>query len=193
MFITTNRECAGAAEDARDAKAGCFAPPVSFRRRRTSCRSDRCLRPLPMAAFVRPNFDSAKKYRGLLKVNHVANTIAVLFRRSVIEAIGGFDRSSVPADDVELLLHAAKLFPAAHHRSVVADYRRYRGSVSRRGEMMLPAVLGVMQRHRDAAKGDARLITAGREGEAYWRDFSPRRGQTSHVALEVQVACAECD
>ena len=54
----------------------------------------------------------ANYYEELLKVNHVANTIAVMFRRSVIELTGGFKLSCSPAEDYELLLNAARLFRA---------------------------------------------------------------------------------
>lgn len=110
-------------------------------------------------------------YEDVLKVNHVANTIAVLFRHSVIEQVGGFKPVCSPSEDVELLLHAARLFPSAHHRSTVAEYRRYRNSLSRQGEVMLPAILGVMRRQCDFTHGNRRLEKARRQGEAYWRDY----------------------
>ncbi len=40
----------------------------------------------------------ANYYEELLKVNHVANTIAVMFRRLVIERIGGFEGSFSAAE-----------------------------------------------------------------------------------------------
>jgi glycosyltransferase involved in cell wall biosynthesis len=110
-------------------------------------------------------------YEELLKVNHVANTIAVMFRRSVIEQVGGFKLSCTPSEDVELLLHAARLFPSAHHRSTVAYYRRYPNSLSRKGSIMLPAILGVMRRQREIVKPNPRLLNACRQGEAFWRDY----------------------
>ena len=64
-------------------------------------------------------------YEELLRVNHVANTIAVMFRRSIVEQAGGFRQDCSPAEDYELLLHAARLCPSAHHRAVVAQYRRH--------------------------------------------------------------------
>ena len=116
------------------------------------------------------------EYEQLLKGDHVANTIAVMFRRAVIEQVGGFKRSFAPADDVELLLHAAQLFPSAHHRSTVAQYRRYPNSVSRKAAIMLPAILRVMRLQRDLAKGNPRLLKACREGEACWRDYFGKEG-----------------
>lgn len=147
-----------------------------------------CFATHPSAGFVVGDIDNIKldgsylssprwpipegnEYEELLKVNHVANTIAVMFRRSVIEQVGGFNRSFSPADDVELLLHAAQLFPSSHHRSTVAQYRRYPDSVSRKGAIMLPAILRVMRLQRDMVKGNSRLLNACREGEANWRDY----------------------
>jgi hypothetical protein len=104
----------------------------------------------------------------------VANTIAVMFRRSVIERVGGFKMSCSPSEDVELLLHAARLFPSAHHRTTVAEYRRYPHSLSRRGTIMLPAILHVMQLQQDVVKGNPQLLQARREGIAYWRDYFGR-------------------
>jgi len=110
-------------------------------------------------------------YEELLKVNHVANNVAIMFRRSVIERVGGFNALYHPAEDYELLLRVARLFPSAHHRSVVAFYRRYPGSLSRRGAIMLRAMNRVMHLQRDAIKGDRRLLRACRQGELYWRDY----------------------
>jgi glycosyltransferase involved in cell wall biosynthesis len=110
-------------------------------------------------------------YEELLKVNHVANNIAIMFRRSVIERVGGFIALYHPAEDYELLLRVARLFPSAHHRNVVACYRRYPASLSRRGATMLRAMNQVMHLQRDTIKGDRRLLEACRQGELYWRDY----------------------
>ena len=69
----------------------------------------------------------ANHYEELLKVNHVANTIAVMFRRSVIELTGGFKLSCSPAEDYELLLPAARLFLDKPARPVVRRSGRATG------------------------------------------------------------------
>ncbi len=110
-------------------------------------------------------------YSDILKVNHVANTIAVMFRRGVLEDLGGFDITYSPSEDVELLLRAARKFPSAHHRSTVAEYRRYPNTLSRRGAVMLPAILKVMRLQKPVVRGNPALMRAKRQGEAYWRDY----------------------
>ena len=112
----------------------------------------------------------ANHYEELLKVNHVANTIAVMFRRSVIERVGGFNPFCSGAEDYEILLHAARLFPSTHHRTVVAYYRRHAMNMSRNGALMLRAIHRVMRLQRGAVDGNPRLLNAYRRGELYWRD-----------------------
>jgi len=116
----------------------------------------------------------ASHYEELLKVNHVANTIAVMFRRTVIERLGGFEASCSPAEDYELLLRAARLFPSAHHHTVVAQYRRHPANLSRKGTAMLRAMHRVMEIQLPIVNGDSHLVRARRQGVRYWRDrFGP--------------------
>jgi glycosyltransferase involved in cell wall biosynthesis len=138
-------------------------------------------------------------YEDVLKVNHVANSIAVMWRRSVFEQLGGFQPSCSPAEDIELLLRAARLFQTAHHRTTVAQYRRYPNTLSRKGELMLPAIRRIMRLQNEVVKGNPVLLRARRRGYAYWRDYfgketlkelfahvvhgSPRGAATSLVTL----------
>ena len=110
-------------------------------------------------------------YEDVLKVNHVANSIAVMWRRSVFEQLGGFRPSCSPAEDIELLLRAARLFQTAHHRATVAQYRRYPNTLSRKGELMLPAIRRIMRLQNEVIKGNPVLLQARRQGYAYWRDY----------------------
>ena len=106
----------------------------------------------------------ANHYEEMLRVNHVANTIAVMFRRSVIEQLGGFKALYSPAEDYELLLRAARLFSSVHHRTVVAQYRRHPANLSRKGTVMLRAMHRVMERQLPIVNGnpDLKKSMAGR-------------------------------
>lgn len=112
----------------------------------------------------------SEHYRELLKLNHVGNTIAVMFRRSAFQAMGGFERSFEPAEDYELLLRCSRSFPSAHHRTVVAQYRRHAANTSRRGVVMLRATHRVMQSQERFVKGNGALEAALRRGKNYWRE-----------------------
>lgn len=109
-------------------------------------------------------------YEELLRVNHVANTIAVMFRRSTLENAGGFDRRCEPAEDYEILLRAARLVSSAHHQTVVAQYRRHESNTSRKGARMLRAMQHVMESQDHWVAGNKRLEAARRRGRIYWRD-----------------------
>jgi len=112
----------------------------------------------------------SNQYEELLRVNHVANTIAVMFRREVLEQLGGFKPACSPAEDYELLLRAARLCSSRHHRTVVAQYRRHPASLSRKGTVMLRAMNHVMRLQRQEVKDNLVLLSAWRQGNAYWKD-----------------------
>ena len=74
----------------------------------------------PMEESPRWPVLEANFYEELLRVNHVANTIAVMFRREVIAQVGGFSKAYTPAEDYYLLLRAATCFPA---RTIAPSWR----------------------------------------------------------------------
>ena len=128
---------------------------------------------------------TANFYEELLKVNHVANIIAVMARREVIASVGGFEPSCSPAEDYRLLLRAVRNFPSAHHRTVVAQYRRYPTSLSRNSAVMLAALHRVMALEWPLVEGNRPLEKAHRIGALYWRDHYGRvaiRELTSSIA-----------
>ena len=71
---------------------------------------------------------------------------SVMFRRAVVERLGGF-RDPWGADDLDFYLRAARLFPAVCYQSpAVTRYRRYSASSSRDGERMLHSIRQVYRR-----------------------------------------------
>ncbi len=109
-------------------------------------------------------------YEELLKVNHLANTIGVMFRRTTFQAAGGFASIFEPAEDYEILLRTSRSFVSAHHRTVVAQYRRHSSNTSRQGARMLRATHRVMCDQRHHVKGGPELEAALRRGSVYWRE-----------------------
>ncbi len=96
--------------------------------------------------------------------------MAVMFRREVIERLGGFKGLYTPAEDYEILLYAARRFSSAHHRNVVAHYRRHPENTSRKGAVMLRALHRVMNAQRMVVEAHPELEVARRKGLTYWRD-----------------------
>ena len=111
-------------------------------------------------------------YEELLKVNHVANTVAVLFRRCVLKTVGGFKGYFSPAEDYEMLVRAAHKFPSAHHTELVSQYRRHTTNTSRRGGLMLKATNRVMVAQLPFVKGSPRLKAAWRKAITIGAIFS---------------------
>ena len=130
-------------------------------------------RPVVVSApwHISPANMEAHQYRHLLEVDHIANTIAVMFQRSAFETVGGFKTYFSPAEDYELLLRTARVFPSAHHRTIVAYYRRHGANTTRQGVIMLRAMRRVMRSQREIVRGNPCLEAAWRKGDNYWRDF----------------------
>jgi glycosyltransferase involved in cell wall biosynthesis len=74
-----------------------------------------------------------------------------MFRREIVEAIGGF-QDPWGADDLDFYLRVALRSEAWCHKRVVTRYRRYSTSSSRDGERMLRSVRAVYDRHRALAE-----------------------------------------
>jgi glycosyltransferase involved in cell wall biosynthesis len=91
---------------------------------------------------------------------------SVMFRRAVVEEIGGF-RDPWGADDLDFYLEAARRYPAWCFESpAVTRYRRYSTSSSRDGERMLRSIRAVYARQWPFVAGDPAGEGAFRRGLA---------------------------
>jgi glycosyltransferase involved in cell wall biosynthesis len=79
---------------------------------------------------------------------------SVMFRRGVVEQVGGF-RDPWGADDLDFYLRAARVAKAWCFQSpAVTRYRRYSSSSSRDGARMLDSIRVVYERQRPIVQGD---------------------------------------
>ena len=96
---------------------------------------------------------------------------SVMFRRSVVEGVGGF-RDPWGADDLDFYLRVARTAPAwCYQDPAVTRYRRYSTSSSRDGERMLKSVRTVYDRQRPLVKGDPAAEAAFHRGLARLTDI----------------------
>jgi glycosyltransferase involved in cell wall biosynthesis len=96
---------------------------------------------------------------------------SVVFRREVVDAVGGF-RTPWGADDLDFYLRAAHHAPAwCYERPAVTRYRRYSASSSRDGERMLRSIRAVYDRQREVVRGDPSLEAAFERGLARLTDI----------------------
>jgi glycosyltransferase involved in cell wall biosynthesis len=89
---------------------------------------------------------------------------SVMFRRQIIDAVGGF-RDPWGADDLDFYLRVARHSAGwCYDRPSVTRYRRYSASSSRDGERMLRSIRVVYDRQREVVRGDPALEAAFRRG-----------------------------
>jgi glycosyltransferase involved in cell wall biosynthesis len=123
---------------------------------------------------------SSAHYEELLKSNFIEMISSVLFRRTVLEQVGGFDTNLRVAEDYELYLRIARDYPICCHPAVVAEYRLHQSNASRNSELMLTMTLDVLKSQARHVRGDARRLFAFLEGIRGWRK---RYGR--HLAKEL--------
>jgi glycosyltransferase involved in cell wall biosynthesis len=110
---------------------------------------------LPVTWSVPPPPQQTHLYKPLLGFDwYIIPPSSVMFRREVVDAIGGF-QDPWGADDLDFYLRAAYRFPAWCHQSpAVTRYRRYSASSSRDGERMLHSTRAVYARQWPLVQGD---------------------------------------
>lgn len=93
----------------------------------------------------------------------------VMYRRSALKVVGGYDRRLRYAEDYDLYLRLARRFPIVAHAAEVAEYRQHPGTLSRDVEEMLAATLAVLAPHRPGTGATPALRDAWRErANAVW-------------------------
>jgi glycosyltransferase involved in cell wall biosynthesis len=116
----------------------------------------------------------ADLYGGMLVRNHIEMTSTVMFRRTVLEQLGGFVTSLRSAEDYELLLRIARQYPTSFHRALVAEYRRYErygSSLSQNPAGMLRSTMEVLHAQRPFVRGNAYYESQLAEGVRFFQDY----------------------
>lgn len=87
-------------------------------------------------------------YLRLLEDCYVWSGSSVVYRRSAVEQIGGFDDGLTAGDDYDLYLRLARRFPVFCHETVVTEYRRHGSNTTRDSAVVLASQLDVLKRQR---------------------------------------------
>lgn len=96
---------------------------------------------------------------------------AVMYRRSVFDAVGGFDTSYKAAEDYDLYYRILERFPVYCHDTLVAEIRRHEANMTRDRTLMLKYNMAALRSQRKRVKEDARYKDAYKAGERLWRDW----------------------
>jgi hypothetical protein len=96
-------------------------------------------------------------YAALLRWNYIWTPGVVTYRRSAVEAAGGFDPSAGGSADFELNVRLARRLPIACHHQVVVEYRQHGANMTRDPAHMLRSAVSVRRRERrHTGRGAAR-------------------------------------
>jgi glycosyltransferase involved in cell wall biosynthesis len=96
---------------------------------------------------------------------------AVMYRRSVFDAVGGFDTSYKAAEDYDLYYRILERFPVYCHDTLVAEIRRHETNMTRDRTLMLKYNMAALRSQRKRVKEDASYKEAYKAGERLWRDW----------------------
>jgi glycosyltransferase involved in cell wall biosynthesis len=96
---------------------------------------------------------------------------AVMYRRSVFEAVGDFDTSYKAAEDYDLYYRILARLPVYCHDTLVAEIRRHEANMTRDRTLMLKYNMAALRSQRKRLKEDARYKAAYKAGERLWRDW----------------------
>jgi GT2 family glycosyltransferase len=119
----------------------------------------------PVPWHVPPPPPQTRIYVPLLRFDwYIIPPSSAMFRRDVVEAVGGF-RDPWGADDLDFYLRIAYRYAACcYQEPAVTRYRRYSTSSSRDGERMLHSIRAVYARQWPLVKGDPTGETAYHRG-----------------------------
>jgi glycosyltransferase involved in cell wall biosynthesis len=108
-------------------------------------------------------------YMHLLKVNYIGMHAAVMYRREVFEAVGGFDERLPACEDYDFYLRVARQFPICCHTEFVAEYRRHGSNMTQNCALMMKMVMDVLNSQREYTRGNPRYEEALQAGVRFWQ------------------------
>jgi glycosyltransferase involved in cell wall biosynthesis len=109
-------------------------------------------------------------YAAFLRGNYIGMHATVAYRRSVLEAEGGFNPSLPACEDYDLYLRIARKHAVSVHDHLVAEYRQHGQNMSRDPRLMLKTVLAVLHSNKEYVDANDRYQEAYRAGVTSWRE-----------------------
>lgn len=110
-------------------------------------------------------------FSALLRGNCVAMHATVMYRRSALEAVGGFDSSLPACEDYDLYLRIAREFPIYGYDEVIAEYRIHGTNMSRDAALMLRTSLAVLRAQWPHVRANRKYREAYKAGVQAWRAY----------------------
>ena len=122
-------------------------------------------------SFVPPPCSQTSDFSSLLQRNHIGMHAAVMYRREVLDKVGGFNTRLQACEDYDLYLRASRFFAFRCHHRHVAEYRQHGSNMSNDAALMLRASTSILRSQRVHVTGNPRYQRALETGLQYWRDY----------------------
>ena len=103
-------------------------------------------------------------YQTLLHRNYISMHATVMYRRRIVEAVGGFTTSLQSCEDYDMYLRIVRMHDVRRHDRVVAEYRSHAGSMSMDPARMLRGVMATLAAQWRYIDGDPVRVRAYRTG-----------------------------
>jgi glycosyltransferase involved in cell wall biosynthesis len=111
-------------------------------------------------------------YVALLQQGNIMGSHAtVMYRRAVLEFVGGFDSSLKACEDYDLYFRITKDFPVCSYDDVVAEYRQHDSNMSGNPALMLKTAMTVLRSQRAYVRKDKRYQEAYKIGVKSMKEF----------------------
>jgi SAM-dependent methyltransferase len=106
-----------------------------------------------------------------LRRNFVQMHATVLYRRAVLEKLGGFDEGFRSCEDYDMYLRVTRDYEILRGGDIIAQYRMHGLNMSGDNRMMLDTVLRVLERQKPHADRDPATAAAYRQGIQLWKSY----------------------
>src|SRR5215203_4709811 len=103
-------------------------------------------------------------YLVLLHRCYIWPPAVVMYRRAILETVGGFDTSRRAGEDPEMYLRIARRFPVCRHEKVVAEYRLHDANMTGDPAVMLSAAASARSSQRKYIRGHKRYRESYKAG-----------------------------
>ena len=117
----------------------------------------------PLASPLQVRVDR-EHYFELLRRNYIWTPGAVLYRRTALATVSGFNTNVSASADFDLNLRLARMFPIHCHDRAVLEYRRHNSNMSGDPKVMLASSIKVLRWQRKFTKGNRQYETALESG-----------------------------
>jgi glycosyltransferase involved in cell wall biosynthesis len=122
-----------------------------------------------VTARVIPSKLSNDQYSDFLSGNPIGMHATVMYRRTCLQEIGGFDSRQTAAEDYDLYIRASRVFRSTCTFETIADYRRHCANMSNNIPLMLTSVLSALRHQKPVVQARQQWAIAYRQGRKRWK------------------------